>query len=236
MIGVMRDDGSPFSAFSKSSNASQALTDQGFDAADILGSQEFPIPQGSNNTLNVFNLTSRVTTDAEFRCLDQSMAAVGSANNIFPVVYSYEFDRSYQISEWSPNPPTCEAPKTSERPYGDTRLPYFRCHSGELYYVFGSLIRQGRTPRDADDIPFSQYVVDTWTAFGRDRDPNPKLEFLVSRGFSNTSAKVESSEPWKPVQGNSPTLRILDTHVKNERFRESAQCDVLDFPLDYYSS
>ncbi|KAF2662683.1 cholinesterase [Lophiostoma macrostomum CBS 122681] len=236
MIGVMRDDGGPFSAFSKSTNASQALTEQGFDAADILGSKEFPIPQGSNKTLDVFNLTARVATDALFRCLDQSTAAVGSANTIFPVVYSYEFDRSYQISEWSPNPPTCEAPKTSERPYGDTRLPYFRCHSGDLYYVFGTLIRQGRTPRDVDDIPFSQYIVDTWTAFGRERNPNPKLDFLASRGFSNTSAKVENSEPWQPVKGNSPTLRILDTHVKNENFRESAQCDVLHFPIHYYSS
>ncbi|KAF2787988.1 alpha/beta-hydrolase [Melanomma pulvis-pyrius CBS 109.77] len=232
MTGIMRDDGGPFSKFSKTLNASQALTEQGFDSADIL--DKFPVPKGSNATIDIFNLTARVTTDAEFRCLGQSTAFVGS-KGIFPVVYSYEFDRAYQIVEWNPNPPTCTAPITASYPYGDTSQPYFRCHSGELYYVFGTLIRQGQPPRDEDDIPFSQYIVDTWTAFGREKDPNPSLDFLTARGFTNTSAIVKKSNPWIPVQEGKATLRILDTGVRDETFKEVDQCIVLKFPLDYYS-
>lgn len=238
MMGTMRDDGAPFSKFSKSTNASQALTEQGFNASRILESNEFPLPQGGNATIDIFNLTARVTTDAEFRCLGQSTASVGSGdsgNGFFSAVYSYEFDRAYQITEWSPNSPTCEAPKTLERPYGDTRLPYFRCHSGELYYVFGTLVRQGRPPRDEDDIPFSQYIVDTWTAFAREKDPNPKTGFLATRGFTNTSATVEQAGVWRTAKTNGTQLRVLDTKVRDENFRESQQCEVLQLGLNYWS-
>ncbi|KAF2260759.1 cholinesterase [Lojkania enalia] len=234
MAGIMRDDGGPFSKFSKSENVSEALTEQGFNPGDILSSAQFPIPEGDNMTMNIFNLTSRVTTDAEFRCLGQSTAHVAVMNDVFPAVYSYEIDRGYQITEWNPNPPTCNAPVTANRPFGDTRLPYFRCHSGELYNVFGTLVRQGRPVRDEQDIPFSQYIVDTWTAFGREGDPNPNPIFLTARGYTNTSTAVNQSSLWKPVRPNQPILRILNTVARDEGFREVEQCIVLDFPLDYY--
>lgn len=235
ITGVMRDDGGPFSAFS-GGNASQALVEQGFEAAEILESNRFPIPQGPNATLSTFNLTARVATDAMFRCLGQSTAVVGSENGVFPMLYAYEFDRAYQISEWSPNPPTCDAPVTDAHPHGDTSKPYFKCHSGELYYVFGTLIRQGRHPRDQDDVPFSQYIVDTWSSFARTKDPNLNAAFLHARGFANSSATMEGSSPWRPVDGKkSSRLRVLDINVRNEGFREVEQCAVLDFPLDYYA-
>ncbi|KAF2684484.1 cholinesterase [Lentithecium fluviatile CBS 122367] len=235
MTGVMRDDGDPFSAFSKSSNASQALIEQGYNAAEIIGSNKFPVPNGLNTTLDIFNLTSRVATDAMFRCLTQSTAYSSVSNGVFPAVYSYEIDRGYQISEWSPNPPTCEAPITPGHPYGDPNAPYFHCHSGELYSVFGTIIRQGRQPRDQNDIPFSQYLLDSWTAFGRTKNPNPARDFLRARGFANTSAIVEGTTPWGTVDAGNPKLRALNVKPKDEGFRELEQCAVLGFPLDYYA-
>ncbi|KAF2475679.1 alpha/beta-hydrolase [Lindgomyces ingoldianus] len=234
MIGVMRDDGDPFSSFSTSSSPSQALSEQGFNATAILGSNAFAVPEGNNTRYNIFNLTSRVTTDAAFRCLAQSTAVAAVKNYVFAPVYSYEFHRGYQISEWSPNPPTCEAPITAARPYGDTAQEYFKCHSGELYYVFGTLVRQGRPPRDDSDIPFSQYVVDTWTAFARNHNPNPSLDFLAARGFTNTSTAVSESGSWEPVKAEKPMVRILDKNVREEGFRELEQCAVLGYPLKYY--
>ncbi|KAF2180566.1 alpha/beta-hydrolase [Zopfia rhizophila CBS 207.26] len=235
MMGVMRDDGGPFSRFSTSLDPAKALQEQGFNSTTILGSNKFPVSQSGNTTIDIFNLTSRVMTDSEFRCLGQSTAVVVAENRVFPAVWSYEFHRAYQIIEWNPNPPTCTAPITSTHPYGDTSQEYFKCHSGELYYVFGTLIRQARPPRDDLDIPFSQYIVDTWTAFGRDHNPNPNLDFLAARGYSHTSAIVSETEIWKPVRAEIPSLRILDTNVKNIGFSEVDQCNVLGFPLDYYS-
>jgi carboxylesterase type B len=236
MTGVMQDDGAPFTSFSKSSNVSQVLTDQGFDAANILGSNKFPVPQGTNSTLDIFNLTSRVATDAMFRCLTQSTVYSSVSNGVFPMVYSYEFDRGFQISEWSPNPPTCETPVTPSHPHGDPDAPYYRCHSGELYAVFGTTIRQGRHPRDEHDIPFSQYLVDSWTAFGRTKNPNPSPDFLLARGFTNTSDTVQKTVPWIAAHVDNANLRVLDVEPRNGNFRELEQCEVLGFPLDYYSA
>lgn len=234
MTGIMHDDGDPFISIPTSPNVSLALTSQGYNASALISSNLFPLPQSSNATLDVFNLTSRVSTDALFRCVAESTISTATKNCVFPVVYSYEIDRSWQLIEYSPNPPTCEAPKTPEHPLGDTNLPYYKCHSGELYYVFGTGIRQGRPPRDQEDIPFSQYLLDSWTAFGRTADPNPEKSFLKARGYTNTSAVVERVEPWKPTSAKHLKSRILNVEPREEEFRELAQCKLLGLPLDYY--
>jgi carboxylesterase type B len=230
----MRDDGAAFTAFSKSPNASQALTEQGYNAPRILGSGDFPLPRASlNTTLNIFNLTARVSTDFSFRCPTQATAFSAAANNVFKV-YSYEMTRSYQLTRYSPNGGVFDAPKSASDPLGDPTLPYYRCHSGDLYLVFGNFIREGRQPRDKDDVPFSQYIMDSWAAFGRTKNPNPALGFLGARGFANTTAWITT--PWKPVKASQPRLRVLDMKTGDAGFGELRQCNVLDIPLDYYSA
>ena len=63
----------------------------------------FPEPSGPNVTTNVFNVTARVTTDIEFRCLDQATAFSAINHNLFESVWFYEFNRSYQTPGFSPN-------------------------------------------------------------------------------------------------------------------------------------
>lgn len=123
MSGIMRDDGSPFTSYPTWSNVSAVLSSQGFPASAILSSNSFPFPEGANSTLRIFNLTSRVATDVMFRCLAQSTAYTAAKNGVFKSVYSYEFDRAYQIEDWSPNPPACEAPVTEVYPFGDPNAP-----------------------------------------------------------------------------------------------------------------
>ncbi|KAF2201540.1 alpha/beta-hydrolase [Delitschia confertaspora ATCC 74209] len=232
--GIMRDDGAPFSKLIPTTNVSQALTQLEFDSAQIVSSNKFPTPHGNNATLNVFNVTARVTTDAEFRCLGQSTVAAAVKNGVFSKVYGYEIHRAYQIVEWSPNPPTCLPPVTPNHPLGDTSQEYFRCHSGELYYVFGTLIRQGQPPRDELDIPFSQYLVDTWTAFAREKNPHPDRDFLEARGFTNTSRIIGKLMEWRPSSSGKPVVRLLDTNVKDVEYTEVEQCNALGLPLNYY--
>ena len=149
-------------------------------------------------------------------------------------MYTYEFERSLQLIEYSPNPPTCEAPKTAEHPLGDPTLPYYKCHSGDLYYVFGTGIRQGRPPRDQEDVRFSQYILDTWTAFGRTTNPNPDLGYLRARGYTNTTATIKSVRPWKPASARKLERRVLDVRPRDGGFTELEQCEVLGLPLDFY--
>ena len=173
-------------------------------------------------------------TDAMFRCLGQSTTYTAAKNDIFKSVYAYEFDRAYQIAEWSPNPPACEAPITPSHPFGDPNAPFYKCHSGELYSVFGTTVRQGRPPRDDVDVPFSQYIVDTWTAFARTGKPTPDAAFLSARGFANTTMFVEAGGEWTQVGESDKPIRVLDTRVRNEGWREVEQCEVLGQGLGYF--
>ncbi|EMD88134.1 hypothetical protein COCC4DRAFT_83305 [Bipolaris maydis ATCC 48331] len=237
MMGTMHDDGSPFTSYPTSSNLSAILSSQGYPASTILASNAFPLPDIANSTLAIFNLTSRVATDAQFRCLGQSTAYTGTANRIFDKVYTYEFDRSFQLRYWSPNPPACEAPITPDHPFGNPNLPYYKCHSGELTTVFGTVVSTGRPLRDDYDIPFSQFVLDSWSAFARTGDPNPDPAFLKARGFTNTTVMLEVQGIWDPVDVKNPMLKALDVGERGGMtgFREEAQCKALGFGLEYYN-
>ena len=68
-----------------------------------LNNSLFSEPSGPNVTLNVFNVTVGVTTDVEFRCLDQATAFSGVTHNLFKSVCFYEFNRSYQTPGFDPN-------------------------------------------------------------------------------------------------------------------------------------
>lgn len=229
----MHDDGSPFTAYPTSNNVSAVLTAQGYPAFAILSSSAFPLPQIANSTPLIFNLTSRIATDAMFRCLGQSTAHTAAKNDIFKAVYAYEFDRAYQIAEYSPNPPACEAPVTPGHPFGDPQAPFYKCHSGELYAVFGTTVSQGRPPRDENDVPFSQYIVDTWSAFARTGRPTPDAAFLEARGFVNTTKFVEKAGEWDKVGETDRPVRVLDA-APSVAWREVEQCNVLGQGLEYY--
>lgn len=69
----------------------------------VVNNPLFPEPSGPNVTTDVFNVTAGVTTDIEFRCLDQATAFSGVTHNLFKSVWFYEFNRSYQTTGYSPN-------------------------------------------------------------------------------------------------------------------------------------
>lgn len=234
MMGFMRDDGAAFIGFPTTTDVTTALNDDGFNASTVVPSGEFPQPAGSNTTLDVFNVTARVATDGEFRCLDQATAFAGAQNHLFKDIHFYEFNRSYQTPGFDPNAPACDAPITASRPFGDPDAEYFKCHSGELYFAFGNLLRMGLPLRDDNDLPFMQFTMDTWASFARTYDPNPDQGFLTARGFTNTSLELKTAGSWEPVTTSSFTLRELQWPSFQQGFREDTQCNVLGFPLSYY--
>ena len=235
MMGTMRDDGAAFIGYPTTTNITQALTADFFPASTIEGSNDFPAPAGPNATLNIFNVTARVATDTELRCIDQASAYSAALHGVLPSVYYYEFNRSYQTPGFDPNAPTCDAPKTADHPFGDpSDSEYFKCHSGELYYEFGTILRNNLAIRDELDIPFSQVILDHWTAFGRTYNPNPDPAYLKARGYYNTANEVAVAGQWAKVDAAAPTLRQLQWTSNQIPFKEGAQCAVLGFPLDYY--
>lgn len=243
MMGFMRDDGAAFISYPTANDSlTSFISSQGFNFTTSLSTSAlttiYPEPNSANATLNIFNTTALVSTDAQFRCLDEATAYSAVKHNVFTDVYFYEFNRSYQLSSYSPNSPNCVPAPDAAHPYGDPSNEYFKCHSGELYYVFGTLAFNGLPARDENDIPFEQFAVDTWAAFVRTYNPNPDVGYLKARGFSNTLKEVQKGgSKWAPVTPGKQTLRLLEWPSVQEPFlvySSQAQCDDLGLPLDYY--
>ncbi|KAK5663984.1 hypothetical protein OQA88_196 [Cercophora sp. LCS_1] len=230
MMGITADDGGPFIRYPTTTNQSTYLSSQGFD---LPPASLFPIPALANETLALYNASTRLATDGIFRCVDQATVYAGLESNRFDKVWYYEFDRTYQTTGW-PQTDVCEPPRTAERPHGDTRLPYFRCHSGELYYVFGNLARQGLPLRDAGDLVFEQYVLDSFAAFVRTGNPNPDRGFLKARGFEGTLGRVEEDGEWIASRKGELKIRVLDLPGRMEGFREREQCKGLGLGVEEY--
>lgn len=236
LTGIMHDDGGALIAFpDTAANATAYYEAIGWPAPPA---GLFPIIPGdgtNNATLDLYAQATRYTTDGAFRCVGQATVHAGLAHGVWDRVYYYEFERSYQLAGW-PGYDTCE-------PHGtDPRRPYFRCHSGELYLVFGTVAFNGRPWRDDnDDLAFAQFVLDAWAAFARTWDPNPDPGFLAARGFSygdnntKTTAGAPTAEKWVPATRGDLTLRALTWPAPYQAgFREARQCDGLGLPLMYW--
>ncbi|KAF2102307.1 alpha/beta-hydrolase [Rhizodiscina lignyota] len=234
MLGTMRDDGAAFISYPTANETFPEFLNISGLPESVASTSLFPVPNGPNRTLDVFNATARAGTDGIFRCVDEATAYAGVVNDIFPITYFYEFNRSYQLLGYSPNFPVCEAPPTAGYPNGNPNAEYFKCHSGELYYEFGNVKRIGLPFRDANDLPFEQFVVDTWASFARTNNPNPDWRYLQARGYTNTMKEIERVGKWDPVTKSDQILRRLQWPSEHAKFGEEQQCDALGLPLDYY--
>ncbi|KAI1771328.1 alpha/beta-hydrolase [Hypoxylon cercidicola] len=231
MMGTTRDDGAPFISYPQTTNQTEYLAAEGYDVppADL-----FPVPNLENQTLALFEMGSHLATDGVFRCVDQATVYAGVKNARLGPVYFYEFNRTYQTTGW-PGLDVCEPPRTAERPHGDPRAEYLKCHSGELYYVFGSLGRLGLPMRDDADLPFEQFVLDSFGAFARSFDPNPDRAFLEARGYESTLRELEQAGAWLPATADDPTtMRTLQWPSFQGPFPEAPQCEALGLGIDYY--
>lgn len=233
MIGYMREDAGAFFPFPTTTNETEYLQSAGFNISQAVLDELFPLPNGTNQTLNVYDVAARVGTDAMFRCDAEATAAAGLASGRYSSIYMYEFERSYQLTNY-PGTDVCQPPVTASHPNGDPNLPYLRCHSGELYLVFGNVAFQGLPERDGNDLAFEQLTLDSFTSFVRTYDPNPDQGFLEARRYTNTSEELERAGTWRPATEGDLTLRALRWESYQDEFRELKQCEALGLPLTYW--
>ncbi|PPR03313.1 hypothetical protein CVT26_007787 [Gymnopilus dilepis] len=238
MFGWMRDDGADFVGSLPTANSTlmTSLLGAGFPfniTEVVVGAPNlFPLPTGSDPLLDLYNLTSRVGTDGE--CIDQATLIAAAKHKVFPKIYAYQFDRSYDGFE--PNGPAiCQPPVAPGFPNGNPSLPYFRCHGGEIFFMFGSLGQDSAPFRDPNDLIMSQVAVDMWSSFARTFNPTPSPAFLTARGYINTTEALRVAGQWDPVTPESTKpLRFLDIPLSLSSFLEEEQCALLAIPFNFY--
>ena len=186
----------------------------------------------NNLTLDVFNTTTRLLTDASFHCSNEFTAYAGVKTGVLPNVWYSEFNRTYQDPGYNSNG-VCGAPITASHPFGDPELEYYKCHAGDLANTFGNVARVGFPARDEYDMPFAALVVDYWTAFGRTLNPNPDAGYLKARGYWSTIGQIAESGPWEAVTVNDPKQLVLQWNSVMMPLPDQEQCAVLGQPLDY---
>nr|QFF92597.1 carboxylic ester hydrolase 2 isoform 2 [Botrytis fabae] len=201
-------------------------------AQSIIDSGLFPFYDTGNLTLDAFNVSQRVATDKDFRCVDQATVYAGSKNGIFKSSYFYQMGRT--VAGWDPNG-LGGPPSSPGYPDGNPNLPYFRFHGADMPWVFGAF-NTGLEFRDQEDWWSVQLSVSYFGAFVRTGNPNPEEGFLKSRGYATVQKGVREVGKWKEVSvdGEKGSMMVIDWPGKVEEFADLKQCDWLGYPVDYY--
>ncbi|KAK7542160.1 uncharacterized protein J3D65DRAFT_202987 [Phyllosticta citribraziliensis] len=236
LTGFMHDDAASFVPWpSANSTLSSILTSYGIPPLPAILSA-FPANSSSNTTLAVFNATSRLATDAAFRCLNLASVLTGARHGVFDPssTFIYEVDRSYMPPSFNPNPLACDAPVTSAHPSGDPTAAYYKCHGGELLFVFGNLVFNQLPFRDDKDVVFSRYMLDRFASFIRTGDVEPAKAFLEARGFVDEEGEKNVNFTWAKLDLQNPSFARLEWPPASRPFDEKVQCESFGVGLDYY--
>lgn len=235
MFGTCRDDGASIgSSYPTTPVANEVAGIQaslGISATyaqEIISSGLFPFYNTGNLTLDSFNVSSRVSTDRGFLCIDEATMYAGATSGAFAASYYYVQERT--IGGYDPNN-LGGPPATPGYPYGNPNLPYFRFHSGATApFIFGNL-----SPiRDPDDLYAAQLNSGYFAQFVKDGQPNPSQRYLQKRGYTATLTAVEQTGRWASIRGTDGPIRLLDYPSIESGFLEAPQCAFLNYPLNYY--
>jgi len=233
IFGIAADDGADFITYPKTPVDSEL---QGIQTAlgittqyaqSIIDSGLFPYYDRVNVTFDSFNVSSRVATDKQFRCIDQATVYAAAKTGAFPSSYYYQLDRT--IGGYDPN--NLGGPAvTPGYPLGNPNLPYFRLHGGDLSAAFGNL----NALRDENDLYSIQLTTSYFGSFVRSGQPNAEIGYLKARKYSKTQEATQKTGPWKPVQGEEGPIRLLDYPSVASKFVDVPQCAFLNYSLSYY--
>ncbi|EHL00100.1 putative Cocaine esterase [Glarea lozoyensis 74030] len=198
IFGIVDNDGASFSTYPKTPVTTElagiqaSLGISASNAQSIIDSKLFPYYDTGNITLDSFNVSQRVATDLQFRCVDQATVYAASQSHVFPKSYFYQMQRS--TGGYDPNN-LGGPPKSAQYPNGNPNLPYFKLHGADMPWVFGNL----GTLRDSNDLYSIQLTSGYFAAFIKTGDPNPEDRYLKIRGYERSLEAIAATGPWEQV-------------------------------------
>ncbi|KAK6350431.1 hypothetical protein TWF718_003623 [Orbilia javanica] len=242
LMGVVRDELTPFNSALYGTTNTQDYFDLvapmflSEDVSHLAHDPIFAAPPTVDAAEAAFNISTRIMTDYCFTCLTWSTGYSLAKHKVVPGVYMYEFNRTYMFPIWSPS--QCNPPPSAEKPLGDYSREYYKCHSGELSYTFGTMGYMGMPDRDdGGDYVFMRWMVDLWAAFVRTGNPNPDKAFLKARGYLGTIDKIEKEGEWGRAAGKKGARDVRLMQLEGAAMRgysEVEQCEAMGLGLEYY--
>jgi hypothetical protein len=196
-------------------------------AQAIIDSGLFPYFDTGNVTLDSFNVSQRVATNNNFRCVDQATMYAGAVSGAFKSSYFYQFTRT--IGGYDPNG-LGGPPVTPGFPNGNPNLPYFRFHSSDVPWVTGNL----EPIRDPADLWSVQLQVSYFSEFFKTGQPNPDESYLEVRGYAKPLEAIRETGPWESIRDKQGPIRLLDWPSVASNFVEQEQCSWLNYSITYY--
>lgn len=229
IFGTTNNDGASFCNYPPKNITSEvqgiaaSLDISQAQAQRVIDSGLFPYYDTGNLTLDTFNVSQRVSTDLQFRCVDEATVYASSVSGAFPVSYYYNIDRTYEGYD-----PLNLGPALNGgiNPEGN----YFRLHGSDLGFTYGN-----QNPlRDERDLQASQLISGYYAAFAKSGSPNPDEAYLEARGYTDTLSAVRQTGTWDPVHGVQGPAKQLDYPSPTIDFPETQQCAFLGYSISYY--
>lgn len=148
-------------------------------ASTLFSSGLWDVPQ---DYTDAYNATVNIGTDGEIIChvlefVDASTASTSS--NAFKSLWLYTHQRAYALSFYS-------FYDLCTFPINEPDTPYYRCHSGDLYEVFGTYYLFSQPVRVYGDMAYTNAVQDMWTSFAKTGNPNPDPKYLSVRQYGSS--------------------------------------------------
>ncbi len=230
IFGIAANDGASFSIYPTTpvlNETAGLMIGLGINesyANAIINSGLFPYYSTGNLTLDAFNVTQRVATDNTFRCIDEATVYAGAVTGTFPATYYYQIDRT--ITGYNPN----NLPETGPTVNPEVPSSYFQLHGADMPFMLATLT----DPRDANDIYTEQLVSGYFAEFVRSGQPNPSVEYLSVRGYTQVLEAVQETGPWDKVSSASGPTKYLDYPAVSGTFNEMEQCTWLNYSIGYY--
>lgn len=229
IFGTTENDGASFCGFpseditSEVEGIASSLSISEAQAQSVIDSGLFPYYESGNLTLDIFNVSQRISTDLQFRCIDEATVYAASVSKVFPRSYYYTIDRTYEGYD-----PLGLGPALNGG--GDAEGNYFRLHGSDLGFTYGN-----QNPlRDDRDLQASQLISGYYAEFTKSGQPNPSEAYLEARGYDNTLQAVRKTGSWDPVSSDQGPTKQLDYPSPTVNFPDLQQCAFLNYSMSYY--
>ncbi|PYI02746.1 carboxylesterase [Aspergillus sclerotiicarbonarius CBS 121057] len=136
---------------------------------------------GSVSYPSVYNASIKISTETNQECPNGAYAMVGASTVAFPSIHVAYHQRGYALSYY-------DFYDLCTFPVDHPDTPYYRCHSSDLYEVFGTYYIFDQPIRVPEDIFYTNAVQDMWGSFARTGNPNVPADYLAARGYESTIA------------------------------------------------